>query len=69
MLSSKTKRVITATFKDRQAGYLFNVQYSTKGSFLAAVTRGNKKAEFVNAVDHLNVYVIKPSNLEEWKKG
>lgn len=57
---------ITATFIHKN-GYKFNIHYRTRGGFLRALARG-KNATLDNAVDDRNVFVIRLSNLEEYKK-
>lgn len=58
--------MIDATFQHKD-GYAFNVRYQSKGSFLRAISK-SKNCVLDNAVDYVDCFIIKPKNLEEYKK-
>lgn len=47
-------------------GYKYNIIYSKKSKFLASLNR-LRNAVFVDAVDYDCQYVIRPSNLPEYR--
>jgi hypothetical protein len=47
-------------------GYKYNLIYSTKNKFLASLKR-LRNAVFVDAVDYDIQYVIRPSNLPDYR--
>ncbi len=63
-----TQRLIDATFEDVNTGYRFNIRYKSKRAFLASLSR-SKKGKFIHAVDHIDVCVIYPHTLGEYRNA
>lgn len=60
---------VSATFLDIGNQIEYSQLYQTRRGFLSAVSRGSKKSLFLHAVDYELMQVIKPDNLESYRKG
>lgn len=57
---------IDAVF-EHEDGYKFNIIYSTKRKFLTSLNR-LRKATFLEAVDYDLAFIIRPSNLPDYRR-